>query len=309
MTLDLKNRPQHRKALGITYFLIAAFFMALIGFTAKIVVYRQTPEAVVFWRNLTALVLLFPWIVFSNPKEPFIEKLKPKSLKINLVRAVSSFLSVLLYFYSLQYLDLSIATLLWNTIPIFVPIIAYFWKRIAIQHVLWWGIGIAFLGICFVLNPFEHELNFASIIALAAGVSGAFSFISLRLGHYSESQDRMLFYLFFLSAIFSLLASLIQFEKTWGQLNWEDFGMMVLLGVFSLIYQVFLSFGSKNIPIRLGSVFIYFAVIFAMIFDVWVWKESIPLSTYIGFLLIVLGSGLMIVLYPKDDLKIKHKSS
>ena len=53
------------------------------------------------------------------------------------------------------------------------------------------------------------------------------------------------------------------------------------------------------------SPFFYLTVIFSMVIDKLVWKNAISPVTLIGFVLIVVGAILLLVLYPKEDFIIK----
>jgi drug/metabolite transporter (DMT)-like permease len=300
--MDLTNRPRKRPLMGISLFILSAFFMALMGTVVKILADHQTAEAIVFWRNFVGLAIIFPWMLLKSP--PLKVQLKTSSLKLHLVRGIASFLSVFLYFYSLRELSLSSATLLFNTIPIFIPLVAYFWKRIVILKILWWGLGVSFLGILFALNPGNDLIQFASLIALSSGIIGAIAYVSLRLGHYSETQDRLMFYLFTICAICALFFTLFSFKTSWS-LTLKDAWLMLLVGILGFLYQLTVTAGAKFVPVRLGSIFIYFSVIFAFAIDRWVWHTHIPLTTYLGFVLIVTGAALMVILYPKEDIQFK----
>ncbi len=301
--MDLTNRPRKRPLLGISLFILSALFMALMGTLVKILADHQTAEAIVFWRNFVGLAIIVPWMFFK--REPFKEQLKTSSIKLHLTRGIASFLSVFLYFYSLKDLSLSSATLLFNTIPIFIPLVAFFWKRVVILKILWWGLGISFLGILFALNPGKDLIQFPSLIALLSGLLGAVAYVSLRLGHYSETQDRLMFYLFLICAVCAALFTFFSFKTSWT-LTVKDGWLMLLVGVLGFLYQLTVTAGAKFVPVRLGSIFIYFSVIFAFAIDRWVWNTHIALSTYLGFILIVFGAVLMVVLYPKEDIQIKQ---
>lgn len=304
MSTPIPKRPEQRSVIGIPLFIISSLFVALMATTVKEVRDVETTASIIFWRNATSLVLLLPWIFFTNRSTPIKDKFKTNVLHLHLIRAICSFAAVYLYFFSLKYLTLSSATLLWNTIPIFIPLVAFFWKRVQIQHILWWGLGVAFVGIIVVLNPSSGVFHPASFLALLSGLIGAVAFVSMRYSHFSDTPEAMLFYLFLINTLLGGVATLFSYEESW---TWstDSFWLMILTGVFGMLYQIFLTVGSKYVPVRLGSIFIYFSVIFTIIFDQWIWKVRIPTSTYVGFGLIVLGAALLVILYPKDDYKIK----
>lgn len=297
--MDLDKRPARQSAKGISLFILAALFMALMGLSAKELSHTRTVEAMIFWRNLIGLILLSPWLLLHK------QSLKTKEIKVHLVRGITNYLAIFFYFLSLNYLPLSNATLLFNTIPIFIPIVAYLWQRIVIHKRLWWGLGVAFLGIIIALDPRQGFFQPASGLALLSGIAGAITLVSLRLGHYSETPSRLMFYLFTINMALAFLSSLFSFEKSWGALTAHDLFWLILIGVYGFCYQVASTLGAKFVPVRLGAVFIFFSVIFSFFFDHWIWKTAIPLSTYIGCALIIIGAILKVILYPKEDIQFK----
>jgi drug/metabolite transporter (DMT)-like permease len=307
MPLDLAKRPKKQLLLAIPFVLLASLFSALMAACVKLGSSQMTAESMVFWRNLISLLILLPWLKWNAPRNKLKDKISTKELKLHIIRGVSSFLAVYLYFYSLQYLDLSSATLLFNTIPIFIPIVALVWQGFAIKHRLWWAIGIAFLGIALVLKPEGNIFQTASLLALLSGIIGAVSLVSLRLGHYTEPPARMLFYLFVICMASAGLFTLFSFKSSWLSISQDDLVMLVLIGVFGFLYQMFMTAATKYAPIRLLSPFLYMAVIFTMFLDQLIWRTELPRTALIGFVFIVLGAILMLVLYPKEDTQMHSK--
>jgi drug/metabolite transporter (DMT)-like permease len=278
--------------------------MALMAIIVKMGSSNLRPESMVFWRNLIGLMILLPWLQFSSPHQSLKAKLYTKEWKLHLIRGVSNFFAAYLYFYSLKFLNLTSATLLFNTMPIFVPFVAFFWKKIAIHHRLWWAIGCAFLGIVCILRPGTQIFQFASCIALLSGIFGAISLVSLRLSHYTEPPIRVFFSLFIISALCSGLVSLFFFKDNWEHLALFDFKLLIPLGIFGFLFQVCITLATKFATARLLSPFLYMTVVFAFIFDKIIWNVPVTGLSLVGFFLIVSGAVLMLVLYPKDDLKV-----
>jgi drug/metabolite transporter (DMT)-like permease len=277
--------------------------MALMSAFVKEIGKNSSTSAIIFWRNFLSLLFLMPWLFVQ--KKSLREQLKTKEYKFLAVRGVSNFIASSLYFYSLKFLPLSNATLLFNTMPLFVPLVSYFWQRVVIIKKLWWGLGLAFLGIAIALDPRVGLFQPATLLALAAAIFGAIGLLSLRLGHYTETHSRLMFYLFASNTLLGLVFSLFSFEKNWLTLDKETFIDLIFVGVFGFLYQIAVTLGSRFVPVRLGGVFIFFSVIFSFFIDHFVWKTDIALSTYIGCALVIFGSILKVILYPKDDLQFK----
>ncbi|MBU6383937.1 MAG: DMT family transporter [Verrucomicrobia bacterium] len=296
---ELHNRPPKQVAKGIFFFILAALCFALMGATVKEVGSSQTTEAIIVWRNAVSLLLLLPWLLAQ--KQPLKQQLSTHHVKIHLCRGIANFCAVFFYFLSLNFLPLSNATLLFNTAPIFIPLVAFLWHKVVMPKVLWWGIGISFVGIVIALDPRHGLFQPASLLALLSGISGAVALVSLRLGHYSETSNRLMFYVFVINLLLAFLFSLFSFQKTWGALSLLDLAWMLLIGIWGFAYQITSTLGTRYIPARLGAIFLFLSVVFSFFLDHWMWQVTIPPSTYIGCALIVLGAALKVILYPKDD--------
>lgn len=282
--------------LGATIFVALAAAMVKLGDAENL-----STSSMIFWRHLVSLLLVVPWILWGFPRMTIAQTIQTRHPGIHIIRGVSSFLSAFLYFWSLQFLSLSSATALFNTIPIFVPIVVYLWLKIPIPHKLWWALSTSFCGILLVVQPGVSIFQWASIVALGSGIFGAIASVALRVGHSSAPPKTLLFYLFSICLTLAFFCTLFSFEQSWGNFSWNQLKIYLPLGLFGFFYQVFWTLAAKHVSMRLLSPFIYLSVIFSMILDRIVWKVTINELQLFGFLLIVIGIVLMIFLYPKKQ--------
>jgi drug/metabolite transporter (DMT)-like permease len=293
-------RPKTNLRLAIPAVLVASLFNALMGMIVKISSSSLSTSSMITWRNLINLMFILPWLLWIPPRGHLIEKVKTHQIGMHLIRACSGLTSVFLYFYSLKYLLISDATLLFNTFPIFIPIVAYLWRRTRTPPMMWWGIGIAFLGIVLTLHPGSGVVQMASLCAIASGMLGAVSYTAIRYSHYTEPSRRTMFYYAFIAFIIAGLVSLIDFSGNWMQLNPQKLWLLLALGVTGMVNQTCLIQALKHAPARLMSCFMYSSVIFAMMIDWWLWGNSLSLLSYLGFALILLGAIWIFLFYPKE---------
>ncbi|MBI2743926.1 MAG: DMT family transporter [Chlamydiales bacterium] len=292
-------RPKTDLRFAIPCVLIASFFSAATGAVAKYASPTLSIELMVFGRMLLSLIVIGLWIEFSRPVS-WKEKLKTREWPVHTVRGIFGLGSVFFYYYSLKHLFLTDATLLFNVMPIFVPFVAFVWRRIPMPHQIFWGIGVAFIGLIIVLKPGVGVFQPAAGYALLAGLCGAVASVALRFAHYTEPFERTLFYFFLVGAIGSGIGVFLNAEANWKALDLQALWYLALIGLFGVAFQILYTLASKHAPVRLISVFLYAGVIFSMIFDWWLWGNPLSLSTFAGFALIVLGAWLMVYLFPKD---------
>lgn len=287
-----------KKAIGVS--LIASLCYALmLAFTKESSGIFSTAQ-LVFYRSFICLVIMGFWIVVNGKKKPLFQHLKTAYLKIQFIRSMAGLTALALFFFALRSITLSEASVLFNTTPIFVPITAYLWKRIPIDHRLWVGIGVAFMGVILIMQPETAHLEVGLWLALMGGAMGSVSTLALRFSHYTEPTSRTLFYYFvFGSAVSSI------------PLLWEGMGIewlkdprtlffLLMVGVTGFLYQLFFALSVKYAPAKLISPFFYITVVFGMILDHIFWGAHFHFLEILGIVFVFLGVCLVVLLYPKN---------
>ncbi len=293
-------RPKTQLSSALICVVIASFFTAASAAIVKFTSALLSTELVVLGRMVVSFLLLCAWIEWSR-KTTWKEQLKTAEWKTHLIRGASGLTTLFLYLYSIRFLSLADATLLYNTMPIFVPIVAYIWRRIPIPHRIFWGIGTAFCGIAIVLGPSEGIFHIAALYALLSGVTGAIATVALRFAHYTEPMPRTMFYYFLIGTTAAFLFSLTDVHANFEMLDLQKIGFLVMIGVFGFIFQILFTLAVRHAPARMISPSFYLSVLFAMLFDWWIWGKTPSLMALGGFVLVVLGAFLTVYLYPKEE--------
>ncbi len=260
----------------------------------------ETIPSIIFWRSLWALFFLVPIMTyFYEPKLAFFSKLKTHRIGMIIFRACTGFFSIFLFFYCASKLTLTDATLLYFTIPLFVPIIAYIWKRDKIPALNWIGIGLGFVGVILVIKPSQNLFHLASIAGLFSGIIAAIGQVTIHQLSSTESSGRINFYYFLFTAFFALIVTLFQPEKNWLGLTAYDYLNFFVIGVFGLGYLYFISVALKHGPPALISSFLYTTVVYAIIIDWLIWKKVIDIMTIIGAVFVIAGAVLKFYLHKR----------
>jgi drug/metabolite transporter (DMT)-like permease len=89
--------------------------------------------------------------------------------------------------------------------------------------------------------------------------------------------------------------------------SFHSLGFALLAGITAAIFQVILTISAKFAPVRLLTPIVYLSFIFGALIQYFLWGEKIAQGVILGFSLIVVGTILLIFLYPKDDLKFAPK--
>ncbi len=173
--------------------------------------------------------------------------------------------------------------------PIIVTILSIFFLREKVGIHRWTAVVIGFLGVIVIIRPGYIDFNFASLSALAAGISYAFYIIYTRKLSFTDSA---VITLIFTGSVGCLIISLIV-PFVWINLNINQILFLILLasigtlGHFLIILSLRLGEASKLAPLG------YFEIS-TNIFVGYVFFDDLPdIWIYSGLFLIIL-SGIYI---------------
>lgn len=287
---SLSHHPQHL-GWGVLYAIISAFSFAMMSVFVK-KIGADLPTAIpIFFRFATSFVLLLPWVV-RNPAFQF----KIHQPWRYVTRILSALLALFLMFYALKFIPLVNALLLNNTAPLFVPMIAYLLTGAKTPPKAWLGILIGFMGIALILHPNQQIFSTASLIALASGILAALAIVEMRIVSKTSSTIQMLFYYFLMSTIVSGVAAVWQWQTPTAPI-WL---LLIGVGIFGTLYQVFATLAYVTAPVRLISPLMFFMVIFGGLLDWLFWDRTPNAITLIGAVVII-GGSIMTIYFGKKS--------
>jgi drug/metabolite transporter (DMT)-like permease len=144
-----KKKKVHREqkgAKGMIYMLISACFFSLMAFFLKLLYLNSSVSTyeVTYWQSIFMMTLNF--MLFKVYKKDHLQV--PMNMRATLnLRAIFGFFGMTGYYLALQYTDLSKATTLYWTNPVFTAVIAYLWINESLNFIDWLAIFISFFGI------------------------------------------------------------------------------------------------------------------------------------------------------------------
>ena len=278
------QRPKTELRKAVPLVLLAAFFNTLMIVLVKGISHLFPIQVILFARYLITLLIILPFIYFNPAKERVFVYLKTHRLLLHLFRDILGLISVFCYFYAASSISLADATVLFNTAPLFIPIIAFFWGGLKIVHRLWWGMGVGFLGVILILQPGQELFNPATLIGLISGFCAAVVFVGSRYLAYSEPALRNMFYYFAVGTAVACVMLLTVSKNVWHVLDMNSILLLIGIGAFGYLYQLCFTHGARYAPVRLTSSFLYASVIFAMLFDGLIWHVVPRFLSLMGIL-------------------------
>lgn len=280
------ERSQNIK-FGVLYGIISSFSFSMMSVFAKLIGNDLPTSTLIFFRFGTSLILIAPWILIDRN---FTFKIHQPIRYV--IRILAALLALFSIFHAIKFIPLVDALLLNNTAPLFVPIIAFIITGAKTPKKAIWGIVLGFVGVGIILNPGKELFSSsASLIALASGILAALAIVQMRLISKTSTTKQMLFYYFLVSTIVSGVIASLQWKTPENLIIWF---LLLGIGIFGTLYQLFATLSYVTAPVRLMSPLLFLTVIFGGIFDWIIWKNTPSMLIVTGAVLIILGSIIAI---------------
>ena len=254
---------------------------------------------IMFFQNLVALIIVMPWILHGKKVS-----LRPQNPLLIIGRVIVGMLSMYFYFVALKLIPLVNATLLQNTTPIFIPIIAFFVFRKKITLKMFCVMIIGFVGVTMVLHPGKGAINPGDLIALFSGfLSGLSTVIIKLLDDRDESVKLVMFYFLAFSTVVMGIWSI----STWTTPAGIIWLYLALSGIFYAMFQLLLILAVKYASTTTISPFIYLAVVFSGFIDWIVWQEVPSLLTVAGAVIVITSAIISAIHHTKHNIPVHYK--
>ncbi|MEA3553578.1 MAG: DMT family transporter [Campylobacterota bacterium] len=282
---------------AIRYMLIASFlFSFTIGFAKLLSGYMSSIE-VVFFRNLSGVII----ILFAIYKSPLTQSGgKPLLL---FARGFIGFSALLMYFYNIAHIPLAEALTFSKVSPIFTAIFSYILLKEKLSNIAWVGVFIGFFGVLFITGFDVTSLSKTDWLGILSGVGAGLAYTSIReLRKYYDSRAIVLSFMVVGTIGPIILLTLGEFFVT-ESLDWViapfvmPTGMawlyIVCLGVFATFSQIYMTKAYSLAQGGIVGTISYTTILFSIIIGVFL-GDAFPNSmVLIGIGFIVL-SGILV---------------
>ena len=270
---------------AISFMVSAYFSITLMNVFVKTASQTIPASETLFSRFLIGLLFLLPFVIKDRDF-----KVDTSQWKFLILRNAAGVSSMLINFYVVKFLPLSIAVLLMNTSALFIPILLLFFHQKTPLNVLLCSL-IGFLGVSIILLT-NHNGNIDPIyvlIGLSGAVLAGMAFIGLQELNKYNTPKNIVFY-FHLIGTFMLP---IFFINQWKIPNLYELGLLLLVGGFGLIFQLLLTRAFRYAPANVITPFAFTGVIFSSVFDWLFWHHTPNLYFWLGAVVIVGAVSLL----------------
>ena len=271
--------------------LVAALGFAIMGALVKVGATKFSSTELVFYRSIFGLIGIYAYI--------FAKKLPLKTpvMVKQMSRALIGLASLALFFYAIAHLPLATAITLNYTSALFLAIFMPLMLHEKPKKILYGTVLLGFIGIVLLLKPhFSSQQMLAGSLGLLSGIGAALAYVHVKqLGKLNEPDWRTVYYFTLVSTIGSgawmLLSQLLGLQG-FVTLAWHDMPILLSLGASATIAQLAMTRAYRTGSTLIVASLAYTTVIFATVFGVIFWQESLSLSEYFAIGLIII-SGII----------------
>lgn len=297
-----------RFEVAVGYMTISTVCVALLGLFAKLGMQISSLTLFVFLRFfvpfLICAIVMLPLGTFKKLKEY-------RKVGNHFLRSIAAVASQYFLFYCLTRVQLFNAMMLWNTAPIFIPLVSFFLYRHHISKATWVSVILGLIGVICVIKPDKGIIDLFSIWGVLAGVATAFS--QTLYGHNTRKApaDVNILLLFLSSSLISFVGLVIAhvvlkndlmqtFEPVFAN-GFTPYAYIVLLALASIGNQIFKGIAYRHSRPGTLSPFFYLAVVFSGLLG-WIVFDHIPdFLAILGMVLIIFSSVIRITFAPKTE--------
>jgi drug/metabolite transporter (DMT)-like permease len=274
--------------------LASALLFAGVGAIVKVAAADLPIEVVVFFRNSMAMLFFLPWLMTRQRDL----SLRTGCLHLHVLRAAAGLGAMYCFFIAVKMMRLADAMLLSYTLPIFIPIIEWFWLKEPVSRQTKIAVIVGFIGIGLILKPGSGLFQAAGLAGLASGLLAALAMVGIRRMTVTEPVARIVFYF----TTFGTLVSAVPLVWAWktpeGLLLWALCGM----GVLAIMAQMCLTKGYSLAPAGQVGPFNYGNVVFAALLGWMIWGETLDGLTLAGAVL-TCSAGIIATYHSERHIK------
>lgn len=275
----------------------AVLFMigSVLSFTLMTIAIKMSgdlPVAVkLFFRNLISLAVTF-WALRQSRVRLFGLK---QNRKLLLLRSLFGITGMALFFYSIEFLHLTDASILSKLSPFFVTLFAFIFLKEKIKKYQIIALIIVFSASVLVIKP-KFDLSILPALGgfLGAAAAGA-AYTLVRFLNGTEKPATIIFFFSFISLIIITPLAIYFFEMP----SPSQWFYLLLIGVFATLGQFGLTYAYRYSEASDVSFYSYTHILFAAAADYAVWGEVSDIYSLFGGALII-STSLWVFLKKKQ---------
>ncbi|MRJ02909.1 MAG: DMT family transporter [Epsilonproteobacteria bacterium] len=276
----------------------ASLLFAGMGVFAKLLGQRLPPVEVVFFRNIFGVFIITLSLWKSPPRQ------EGGRVWLLLFRGFAGFLALLLFFYTIAHIPLGEAMTYSKTSPIWTAIFAFLFLRELLTGRQWLAIGLGFVGMLLITDPFRTPFDRYDLMGLLSGMIAALAYTSVReLKRYYDTRAIVLSFMGIGTLgplILMGMASHLQtphIDLLFAPFIFpqgEEWLFIVAMGILATLAQIFMTKAYGATKAGVAGAASYTNILFSILFGTLFLGDPLPSwIQFLGIISITLGGVLV----------------
>lgn len=273
----------------------ASLLFAGMGVCVKLGAAQFAAAELVFWRGFIATLIIGSFILLRRLP------LATPHARTHVVRGLSGFVSLVMYFYAISMIPLAAAVTLNYTSPLFLVLLLMLWLREPVRRGFYGILGAGFVGVILLLQPtLARDQWLGAVFGLGSGIISSIAYFNVRrLGELGEPEWRTVFYFSAMSALGGLPWLLL--VNPFHAIDLRGWLLLLGVGGFGALAQLCMTAAYKRGKTLVSASLAYSTVVFSSTFGMLLWDESLPWSGWLGVALIIASGVLATALSRRTD--------
>ena len=248
--------------VGVIFLIIELILSFFIASIVKLLEPNIPIFQILFYRYLLSLPLLVIYGFFKHGSKI----LQVNNVRLLLLRIICGFLGLAMWFLAVAKIDISLATVLFNTMPLFITILSAIiaLERVGLRRSI--AVITGFFGVIFIVLPINTSFDFWGVLyAILGAIFAGLMFVFIRmLGKTNASIPTAILYNSFvvvISAIILLLSG-HNLDNSFSLLMHKDlpWGYLLALGLLASFQQFCLAESHRYADASALAPFHYLAI-------------------------------------------------
>lgn len=265
---------------GVLLLTCSALLFSLMGVFIRFASYTVDNANIVFYRNVTGLLMLLPWFYWQG-----FNQLKTHKFYMHAWRALIGLCAMYGFFYAIAHIKLSNAMVFTYASPVFIPLVAWLFLKEKMTITMWLSALLGLFGVVLVAKPDGGMINTVSAIGIIASLCAAMAFVTVRALTGTEPVARIVFYFALVGTLFSAVPMLWYARA----LTLHELTLVLTAGVLATLSQLCMSKAYSYAAAGVIGPTNYLAIIFAGVWGAILWQEYPDGYSIIGMALILLA--------------------
>jgi drug/metabolite transporter (DMT)-like permease len=275
--------------VGVIFLIIELILSFFIASIVKLLDPNIPIFQILFYRYLLSLPLLVIYGFFKHGSKI----LQVNNVRLLLLRIICGFLGLAMWFLAVAKIDISLATVLFNTMPLFITILSAIiaLERVGLRRSI--AVITGFFGVIFIVLPINTSFDFWGVLyAILGAIFAGLMFVFIRmLGKTNASIPTAIWYNSFgvvISAIILLLSG-HNLDNSFSLLMHKDlpWGYLLALGLLASFQQFCLAESHRYADASALAPFHYLAIPIGVAFGVILFNETITAKFLVGAVIII----------------------